>query len=331
MNVYQLTSSAKEKAANKEIPVAQSETRNEPSDAAATLVSGDVHDIDQTVSGMAGDIDSYKDVEGGVVAVPAAADAASSPAGQEPPDEEHYGAPQEEAYDVPQDSEARIVPESEDQQTTFEGVLAQDPQQTRDQMLEDAVEAKDVRVYDASGRKSRWRILLSIAVVVLIVLAAVGVTLGVIIPRRNEASFTGTGAPTVSPTDPPSTAPSQAPTSTSFAIVAQAVEAAFGTVLNDTTTPQYRAAEWMAEEDQFPLINSPLDDPSRFAQRYAMSVFYYATGGDESWIRQANFLSPTLDLCSWQEDAPEGADTILGILGVECFSSGEVMAIEFCK
>ena len=211
-------------------------------------------------------------------------------------------------------------------QTTFEGVLAEDPLQIRDSMLQNAVEAKDVRVFDETGGKWKRWMPFAIGGLVLLVLIAVGVSLGVVIPRQRNAVL-GT---TESPSAAPSQAPSQAPTSASFSVISQAVESIFGTKLDDTTSPQYRAAQWMTEEDQ--LITNPLDDISRFAQRYAMVVFYYATGGDTSWINQANFLSPNLDICSWQEDAP-ASTSILGFYGVQCLNieQGEVFAIEFCK
>ena len=59
-------------------------------------------------------------------------------------------------------------------------MLAEDSQQRRDQLLDDAVEAKDVCVFDETGGKSkRW---IPVAIVWVIVLAAVGATLGVVIP-----------------------------------------------------------------------------------------------------------------------------------------------------
>jgi hypothetical protein len=226
---------------------------------------------------------------------------------------------------------AQVIPTTEAQrqttQTTFEGVLAEDPQHARDKMLEDAVEAKDVRLFDETGGKWKRWMPVTIVVLILIVLGAVGATLGVVIPRRNKGFETP--VPTDLPSEAPSAAPSQAPTTASFAIIAQAVEAAFGTTLKDTSSPQYRAAEWMAEEDQ--LITSPMDNLTRFAQRYAMVTFYYSTGGDVSWKRQANFLSPDVDICQWQESAPVGADTVLGILGTSCSIQGELSVIEFCK
>jgi hypothetical protein len=206
-------------------------------------------------------------------------------------------------------------------QTTFEGVLAEDPSLIRDSMLQNAVEAKDVRVFDETGGKWKRWMPYAIGGIVLLVLVAVGVSLGVVIPRQRSAVLSATESPSAAPSE----APSQAPTSTSFSVIAQAVESVFGTTLDDATSPQYKAAQWMAEEDQ--LIVDPSDDLSRFAQRYAMVVFYYATGGDTSWIRQANFLSPTLDICSWQEENPT-ATTIVGIYGIQC---GNIFAIEFCK
>jgi hypothetical protein len=207
-------------------------------------------------------------------------------------------------------------------QTTFEGVLVEDP----DSMLQNAVEANDVRAFDETGGKWKRWMPFAIGGLVLLVLVAVGVSLGVVIPRQQNVVL-GT---TKSPSAAPSQAPSQAPTSASFSVIAQAIESTFGTTLDDTTSPQYRAAQWMAEEDQ--LIINPSDDLSQFAQRYAMVVFYYATGGDTSWTRKANFLSPTLDTCSWQEDNPSSIST-LGIYGVQCtnIGEGEVFAIEFCK
>jgi len=322
MNLYQKMIT-KEKGA----PAAQGGTRGADSNSKQNETS-DNDDLQKTLVEIDDDVGSIQSppMEGSDSELPVengygTQDAAA--AGLAPqPDEESPAA----AASTQNEAEirAQTVATIENQrQTAFEGVLAEDPQQARDQMLEDAVDAEDVRVFDETGGKwKRWMPVV-IIVLVLLVLVVVGATLGVVIPRRN-ASF-GTAMPTDLPSEAPSAAPSQAPTTTSFAVLAQAVEAAFGTTLEDTTSPQYKAALWMTEEDQ--LITSPLDDLSRFAQRYAMVVFYYSTGGDVSWSRQANFLSPALDICEWQENAPEGSPTILGILGTQCVQ-GQLYAIE---
>ena len=75
--------------------------------------------------------------------------------------------------------------------------------------------------------------------------------------------------------------------------------------LTNPQSPQYRAALWMAEEDEHPAtanLTYPLNQTSldllQFRQRYALATFYYATGGDE-WKDQCNFLSPSLPVCDW--------------------------------
>ena len=75
--------------------------------------------------------------------------------------------------------------------------------------------------------------------------------------------------------------------------------------LKNPKSPQYRAALWMAEEDEHPATANlayPLNETSldllQFRQRYALATFYYATGGDE-WANPCNFLSPSLHVCDW--------------------------------
>ncbi|CAB9502854.1 Leucine Rich Repeat [Seminavis robusta] len=63
--------------------------------------------------------------------------------------------------------------------------------------------------------------------------------------------------------------------------------------LEDPMTPQSRAYEWI------------MNDPNRTSypdwkvlQRFALAVFYYSTGGEE-WNLQKDWLSYTVDECSW--------------------------------
>ena len=75
--------------------------------------------------------------------------------------------------------------------------------------------------------------------------------------------------------------------------------------LTNPTSPQYRAALWMAEEDVHPAtanLTYPLNQTSldllQFRQRYALVTFYYATDGD-GWTDRCNFLTPSLHVCDW--------------------------------
>ena len=75
--------------------------------------------------------------------------------------------------------------------------------------------------------------------------------------------------------------------------------------LTNPTSPQYRAALWMAEEDDHPAtanLTYPLNQTSlnllQFRQRYALVTFYYATNGD-GWTDSCNFLTPSWHVCDW--------------------------------
>mmetsp|Transcript_9818 Transcript_9818/g.21187 ORF Transcript_9818/g.21187 Transcript_9818/m.21187 type:complete len:768 (+) Transcript_9818:80-2383(+) len=68
-------------------------------------------------------------------------------------------------------------------------------------------------------------------------------------------------------------------------------------LLEDTSTPQYQALEWMSYSDK---SEPSVDDSNlvkKLIQRYALVVLYFATGGPD-WENDLNFLSDT-DECSW--------------------------------
>ena len=88
--------------------------------------------------------------------------------------------------------------------------------------------------------------------------------------------------------------------------------------LGDAKSPQYKAAQWMAHAlaeriqnaenavvrlvrgDGMKMEVPDFDKPDlEFDERYAMAVFYFATGGP-SWTAQLNFLSRG-HICTWNE------------------------------
>jgi hypothetical protein len=89
--------------------------------------------------------------------------------------------------------------------------------------------------------------------------------------------------------------------------------------LQDTSSPQYQALEWMAETDSTDLSDDKL------VERFALVLIYFATGGP-SWLDQAGFLNPFLDTCSWNS-IDEGAY----VLGVGCNDEGSVTTLDLCK
>jgi hypothetical protein len=73
--------------------------------------------------------------------------------------------------------------------------------------------------------------------------------------------------------------------------------------LFDETSPQHFAAQWLAHQDSAQLA-IPYSYGTRehleFVERYALVVFYYATGGPD-WTRQLNFLGKE-HVCTWYQD-----------------------------
>jgi hypothetical protein len=106
--------------------------------------------------------------------------------------------------------------------------------------------------------------------------------------------------------------------------------------LQDRSSPQYEALEWMAYSDSTTL-QSALSD-NELVERFALVLLYFATGG-RTWLDQAGFLTP-LNTCSWNSivdatarDIKVGFDCNEGCtreLGVEC-NEGSVVTLDLCK
>ena len=87
--------------------------------------------------------------------------------------------------------------------------------------------------------------------------------------------------------------------------------------LSDPNSPQYMAKQWMIEEDPLQLTPSDFVSDGRILQRYALAVFYFSTGGPESW-----------DPNSWLQ----GEECISQYwIGLSCNDNDEVRAMAFGK
>jgi hypothetical protein len=174
----------------------------------------------------------------------------------------------------------------------IEGTLALSLEQARAKMLAEAVVAGEV--HRTTSKQRRTLITFTIVLVVLIS-AILGAVLGALLGQQDESDTE------VTPTDPPT----PLPTSPQFNAVAALVESEFGTSLEDTSTPQYRAAEWLANVDtMFDFVSGSIDT-AHFRQRFALVLLYYATEGYTSWKYQANFLSPGVHECDWNIPFPD--------------------------
>jgi hypothetical protein len=85
-------------------------------------------------------------------------------------------------------------------------------------------------------------------------------------------------------------------------------------VLEDDTTPQYRARQWLFFGDS----NEIEIEEGRIIQRFALGTFFFATGGEDSWTDAYNWLQGNeCDGDFWY--------------GLNCNPQGQVRAILFGK
>lgn len=67
-----------------------------------------------------------------------------------------------------------------------------------------------------------------------------------------------------------------------------------GSLLNDPSTPQGMAFEYLATDD--PYLEDPCESET-IEQRYGLTTLYFSTAGD-SWVNQAGWLGPDQE-CAW--------------------------------
>jgi Leucine-rich repeat (LRR) protein len=66
----------------------------------------------------------------------------------------------------------------------------------------------------------------------------------------------------------------------------------------DTTTPQYLALQWMAEQDmEFDIFSK---DRLIVLERYVATLMYFSTNGPTRWVDSLNFVTSSLSVCDWQ-------------------------------
>jgi len=91
--------------------------------------------------------------------------------------------------------------------------------------------------------------------------------------------------------------------------------------LQDPSTPQYAALDWMANIDSTDLQNALSDEA--LVERFVLVLLYYTTGG-ANWSDQTLFLTPSLDICSWNTGS-----LFQGVS--ECNDEGSVVQLPLCK
>eukprot|EP00978_Attheya_sp_CCMP212_P007869 scaffold18312_cov55-Attheya_sp.AAC.1 len=146
----------------------------------------------------------------------------------------------------------------------------------------------------------RYGICFACLLVVIVASIVVPISLTLFKPKKQKI-FNVESASSM-PSSVPSTVPSAAPSSQGFVDVMNAVSNITSMeVLMDQSSPQYKAAKYMADED--PNGIRPVND-ARFLQRYALVTFFFSTNG-ESWKRcnPGNLCPGTFS--TWLSDSDE--------------------------
>ena len=74
--------------------------------------------------------------------------------------------------------------------------------------------------------------------------------------------------------------------------------------MNDETTPQFAALDWLVKSDRINGLDL-VNDVARREARYSLAVLYYSTEGELRWTDKLNFLSDRHE-CDWNMEIETG-------------------------
>jgi hypothetical protein len=82
-------------------------------------------------------------------------------------------------------------------------------------------------------------------------------------------------------------------------------------VFKDQSTPQYRAFDWLANNDAYRVDDLESISDQELVDRYALAVLYYTDLG-LTWNKQLNFLEP-ISVCSWNNRIDSKDENAAGV------------------
>jgi hypothetical protein len=104
-----------------------------------------------------------------------------------------------------------------------------------------------------------------------------------------------------------------------------------GEALNDVNSPQFKALNWIVNDDPANLSVGGTTPDETIQTRYVAAVLYYALGG-VSWATQYDFLSDR-DICTWNLDSsgPIYQNRIREGYHTGCGSNSIVETLQLCN
>jgi hypothetical protein len=172
-------------------------------------------------------------------------------------------------------------------------------------------------------QKRRKKYLCYGSIVLVVVTIAIVVPVAIMVGGNRETVVVEQ-PPSIAPSEQPSSMPSSSPTSnlfSKFLDYLKTLNTSPSDLGNDTSAPQYMAAKWLVDGDDY-TDSLSLEDPKTL-QRYALATLYFATGGN-NW-----------KLCG--RNSPSCGDTIWLTATDECYwfdlacENGTITQISFGK
>jgi hypothetical protein len=157
-----------------------------------------------------------------------------------------------------------------------------------------SVATNEHSVHEEDAKKKKICI---VAIVLLAIVAAVGAGIGIAVSKKPDEAE----------------APTPSPITLRSEVFQDFLAPISGELLNDTTSPQFQALNWLANNDAANMTIG-VDSEAAIKTRYVAAVLYYAFGGD-NWTNNYKFLSDR-ETCSWNQRF--GSD----YHGINCSSDG---------
>eukprot|EP00523_Entomoneis_sp_CCMP467_P016097 CAMPEP_0168772782 /NCGR_PEP_ID=MMETSP0725-20121227/4133_1 /TAXON_ID=265536 /ORGANISM="Amphiprora sp., Strain CCMP467" /LENGTH=536 /DNA_ID=CAMNT_0008822309 /DNA_START=26 /DNA_END=1634 /DNA_ORIENTATION=- len=158
-------------------------------------------------------------------------------------------------------------------------------------------------------------------------LIVVAIIVPVAITQSGGSSGSTTPPPTDAPTEQPSTAPSGAPTTDELSDTIECLQSitSFDT-FQDRQGGQFKAVDWIVNEDAYAATEGMTCEEQRFIIRYAMATTFFAMGG-EQWAA-CGISDPDCDFGN-EDTGWLSSSSVCDWYRVRCDNDGEVVALNF--